>query len=110
MTTPDVPAGRYAISTDGTWNFYKVDRPTEGTYAGRTFVRRQAGDDLIRIYSADRFDVLRAIAVDPKTASVMYGKQLGACGVCGRTLTDPDSIRNGIGPVCSGKMHESHGW
>lgn len=27
----------------------------------------------------------------------------GRCGRCGRTLTTPESIRTGLGPVCSGK-------
>lgn len=27
----------------------------------------------------------------------------GRCGRCGRTLTDPESIKRGIGPVCDGK-------
>ena len=29
-----------------------------------------------------------------------YGKQTGSCGCCGRTLTDPISVRLGIGPIC----------
>lgn len=29
------------------------------------------------------------------------------CGVCGRTLTDPESIDRGIGPECYGKQTES---
>lgn len=28
----------------------------------------------------------------------------GRCGRCGRPLTDPDSIKSGIGPVCREKM------
>jgi hypothetical protein len=28
----------------------------------------------------------------------------GKCGRCGRTLTHPESIRNGIGPECAGKL------
>ena len=27
----------------------------------------------------------------------------GRCGRCGRKLTDPESIRTGLGPVCRGK-------
>ena len=27
----------------------------------------------------------------------------GRCGACGRRLTDPDSIRRGLGPVCAGR-------
>lgn len=32
------------------------------------------------------------------------GTRLGVCVVCGRTLTDPDSVERGIGPVCAGKL------
>lgn len=30
-----------------------------------------------------------------------FGRETGVCCVCGRTLTDPDSIAAGIGPVCA---------
>jgi uncharacterized protein DUF6011 len=30
------------------------------------------------------------------------------CGICGRTLTDPESIDRGIGPECFGKQTDSH--
>ena len=41
--TADVPAGRYAlVAEDGVVKFYVVDRPTEGKWAGRTFVSAQA--------------------------------------------------------------------
>lgn len=33
-----------------------------------------------------------------------FGAIYGVCCVCGRTLTDEDSIADGIGPVCGGKM------
>jgi len=28
----------------------------------------------------------------------------GRCGKCGRTLTTPESIKSGLGPVCRGKV------
>jgi hypothetical protein len=28
------------------------------------------------------------------------------CGVCGRKLSTPDSIRAGIGPICAGKLRD----
>lgn len=30
-----------------------------------------------------------------------FGVRFGVCAVCGRTLTNPDSIDRGIGPVCA---------
>lgn len=32
-----------------------------------------------------------------------YGKLIGVCVCCGRTLTDPDSISLGLGPICRNK-------
>jgi hypothetical protein len=29
----------------------------------------------------------------------------GKCGCCGRELTDPESVRRGIGPVCQENQH-----
>jgi len=33
-----------------------------------------------------------------------FGVRFGICGECGRTLTNPDSIERGIGPICAGKF------
>lgn len=33
-----------------------------------------------------------------------FGHVYGICGICGATLTDPESIERGIGPVCAGKL------
>lgn len=33
-----------------------------------------------------------------------YGRQTGMCCVCGRELTNETSIREGIGPVCGGRI------
>lgn len=38
-----------------------------------------------------------------RRAVVRYGQELGSCGICGRTLTDEESRRTGIGPVCAGR-------
>lgn len=32
-----------------------------------------------------------------------FGIQTGMCAICGRTLTDPDSVAKGIGPICEQK-------
>lgn len=103
---PDVPAGRYAVENeDGELRFYVVDRPMEGKWAGWTFVKVQASDELHPIKGMEAKAVILAkIALDPQAASIRYGQELGVCGVCNRTLTDEESRRQGIGPVCRAKM------
>jgi hypothetical protein len=103
-----VPAGHYAVEADGTLKFYLVDKPTQGRWKGYTFIKVQASDEYWPVKAANsRYDVLsRIVAVGPENASKRYGKEIGQCGVCNRTLTDENSRRAGIGPICAGKM----GW
>ncbi len=108
---PEVPDGRYAIdTTEGAINavaFYQVDKPTEGRWAGYTFVKLQTGDDEQNLPRQAAQTVLEKIrAVGAKEASLRYGHEIGACGVCGRTLTNDESRERGIGPVCAAKL----GW
>jgi Family of unknown function (DUF6011) len=99
---PDIPAGRYAVEHNGTLKFYKVDRPTEGKYAGYTFLDVQASAEFYPIKSLEtKREVLGMIAKDPKAAAIRYGKELGYCGICGRELTRKESIARGIGPICA---------
>ena len=101
-----VAAGRYAVqlADDDQLRFYKVDTPTEGRWAGRTFVNMYASDDRYPVRGARATQVLAAIAADPQAAMLRYGQEIGACGHCGRKLTDEASRARGIGPVCAGRM------
>ena len=104
---PDVPAGRYALDMDGTIKFYQVDKPTEGRWAGYTFLKVQASDETYPIKNRSQVAlILGVIARDPMKAMLDYGKLIGKCGHCGRTLTNEESRARGIGPICAGKM----GW
>lgn len=108
LTPPTVPAGRYALKEeDGVTRFYRVDRPTEGRWAGYVFVKIQASDDLHPIKDRSRkAAIIAAIEEDPRGAAILYGQEIGSCGVCGRTLTDETSRAYGIGPIC----RERTGW
>lgn len=51
--------------------------------------------------SETEIDSLNAILAMPlMDAAVAYGRATGNCACCGRLLTDPDSVRRGIGPIC----------
>lgn len=103
---PSVAAGRYAITAaDGTTMLYKVDRPSEGKFAGWTFVKwvRDNGyESALKKPQAEK--VLSQIAEDPLDALVAYGRKTGVCGACGRTLRDPESVAAGVGPICAAKV------
>lgn len=113
-TLPNLPHMRYAIeaidfekSPEPVWKFYQIDKPTKGKWAGRTFVNVMASDDKYPVRKPESLiTILTAIAHDPEKAASDYGHQIGKCGICQRTLTDPESINRGIGPVCAGKA----GW
>jgi len=105
-TLPDVPAGYYAI--DGNkgeeTKFYRVDRPTQGRWAGRTFLKVQASNDFWPVKNPGEVErVLLEISVDSEAAMRRYGREIGRCGVCNRVLTDDVSRAEGIGPVCREK-------
>lgn len=99
---PDVPAGHYAIESTGHNDlaFYRVDRPTEGTYAGRTFVKLVVGGHPDQnVPRSHVTGILARISQDPEAAA-RYGQELGRCYNCNRTLTDETSRELGIGPEC----------
>jgi len=96
----EVPADRYALRVDGVVHFYKVERPTVGKYAGRVFVKAQAGDELLPIRGAGAQIVLEQIAVDVEAAYNLYRDELDRCRRCTRTLTDEVSRAAHLGPDC----------
>lgn len=103
---PNVADGHYALTVEGVVKFYEVVTPTEGKWAGFTFVNAQASDDHYKIGREASARILAEIAQNPEAAMKLYGIALGKCGHCGRTLTDETSRALGIGPVCNKKM----GW
>ena len=70
-------------------------------YLGK--VTRQQIDSRL---SDDVKEVILSASNDPLTAAIRYGKVSGECSCCGRELTDPQSIAQGIGPICATKF----GW
>lgn len=102
----DIPDGRYAFLHERLKKivFYRVS--TGGDE--RRWVSKVLGAPgdfrYERITPAEATNAIKAIeASGPGFASQLFGKAVGACGVCGSPLTDPESIALGIGPVCAKK-------
>lgn len=104
---PLVPAGYYAVGEDDDLRFYQVDKPTTGRWKGYVFIKVQASDEFHQIKSIpERARILTEIAKDARGAAIRYGKKIGRCSICNRTLTKPNSIDMGIGPICASRQ----GW
>jgi Family of unknown function (DUF6011) len=105
----EIRAARYFIvdPTNNEERFFKVSKPVDwkGNPTGEVNLEVQASDYFYPVTDAKhRMAVYREIQKDPTNAMNLYGIKLGVCGVCGRTLTDRDSILRGIGPICASRL------
>jgi hypothetical protein len=46
------------------------------------------------------FSLIKAFVAAPEPMLIQGAQLTGKCCICGRTLTDPDSVSRGIGPEC----------
>lgn len=98
-----VAEGYYAVEIGGALRFFRVNRPTDGRWAGRLFLDEIIGGDRRRPIREHREmnATLDAIGADQLNARVRYGREIGSCGYCNRGLTDETSRICGIGPDCA---------
>lgn len=90
-------------------HFYKVVRAVHGS--GRLYVKEMGTDGKwFRTHATPSVYRLAISAPAPRRLeeheAAAFGKIYGTCLICGRTLTDEDSIARGIGPVCAANQ----GW
>jgi hypothetical protein len=107
-----VPSGHYAtLSATGNndLDFWKVNRPTEGKWAGWVFVYRVIGgrpDQRITYKSQE--SALKAIESHGiEESGALYGWTIGRCYKCNRHLTDETSRTLGIGPDCRSQLSKA---
>jgi hypothetical protein len=77
----------------------------EGDYKGVAFVQPNGR---LSVWTKHRQDArlgraLQVLAGDPKAAALGFARASGRCYICGRLLTEPESLDRGIGPVCASK-------
>lgn len=98
---PTPPEGfHYA---DGT--IYKVQRSQGGNLYAKELTTPTDGGKGHFEYAGQRpFARLSADTVLTAEQAAAYGHAHGICGICGATLTDPDSVERGIGPVCATRL------
>jgi hypothetical protein len=104
----DIAQGHYAtksLSGNNDYDFWRVDRPTEGQYAGKAFVKRiVGGKPEMSVSRTTKFAVLEQILSEgADVCAKRYADELGRCSRCNRTLTDETSRMYGQGPECRSK-------
>lgn len=60
----------------------------------------------LKMTTAERADLdalMARLIEDPKGVCASYGFATGNCALCGRPLSNPESVAMGIGPICAGK-------
>lgn len=101
-TAVTVPEGRYAVDTEeGHLAFYRVVVHESGRVSVYVF----ASDAQHKLPEQTAQSVLRKInSAGVQQALERFGRELGICGMCGRSLTDAESRAQGMGPVCAAKL------
>jgi hypothetical protein len=113
-----IPTGYYAtpsLTGNQDLDFWKVDSPTDGKWAGYTFVKRVIGghDDQDiprdskkkvsseRVAKATQRNAIAAILkMGIEESGVLFSTELKYCRRCGIHLTDETSRAIGMGPTC----------
>ncbi len=63
-------------------------------------MQRATVQDFPNVYVGECEDDIKIILSDLDAARILYGHKIGACGYCGKKLTDQLSRSRGIGPDC----------
>lgn len=95
--------------------------PPSGSNAGHIYVKNDEdgylgkinpeGDKFlcVRACTEDHVAMVNQIVANPKAAALKYGKESGVCACCARELTDPVSIKAGVGPICADRYAIPYG-
>lgn len=101
-----IPDGKYALQADdGHFVFYQIDNPTEGKWAGYTFVKQLVGS--VGSWSEQRLSrqvsdgVKARIAANVEEAARMFGIKAKACSYCSSPLSNIQSRAAGYGETCA---------
>lgn len=91
----ELEIGMYRV--DG--EIFKVQQSRE---SGRLYAKKLTEDGFE--YAAGAIRHIKASDRMTLEEAKEYGQMTGTCCNCGRTLTNEESIRDGIGPICAGKF------
>lgn len=87
--------------------------PSTGRNPGAVYVTKQGdyigkiqNDAFFKSAPIEQEDLITVLATmkDPKQEAIKEGHRTGSCCICGRLLTNSNSVAQGIGPICADKL------
>lgn len=127
-TTREIPTGTFTVEHEGSdvYETIKIERVEGGNFDGKVIASFINGPDNTRDFTGfcfinpenltikvwSRFSGIderwvRAVQTvllgDSNPSREAYARRSGRCSRCGRKITRPDSLRNGMGSECFGK-------
>jgi hypothetical protein len=89
--------------------------PDTGRNPGAIYLKAKSNGEYLGMIAEGRFkpaftctdgarEAVMAAMADPLEQAIAYGRKTGECSCCGRTLSDPESVERGIGPICATKF------
>lgn len=109
-TTNEVPDGFYAVTMETHKNetsFFRLRTGKRGRWEGFQFADQVVGGASrgYPVRGSSKELLIAAILEQGVTESrERYGREIGRCGCCNRTLTDDTSRARGIGPECWSRL------
>ena len=90
---------KVSVAKDNSKNAGHLYVKADGEYLGKitpagVFVKAYNTTD-------EQVELIKNIGEQPLEEAKRYGRVTGSCSVCGRELTNKDSIEAGIGPICA---------
>lgn len=113
--TPTPNASTPAPRTPAPLGIYRVDgeiycvrkaRQSDRVYAYKLI--NIEGRDPRWEYAAGKVFDLKVEQMITVEQAMEFGRMTGICCICGRLLTDEDSVRKGIGPICGNKYSATY--
>lgn len=96
------PVPGYYVSEADT--FYKVVESKAHKFYAKKFVVSHSGQSALWVYAPGAINAYATWKKVSLTDATQFGIAHGFCLCCGRLLTDPNSVKAGIGPICAQKF------
>jgi hypothetical protein len=110
-----IPEGYYAVASitgNNDFDFFRIDRPDKGKWAGYTFVKRVIGGhpdvNVSKVEARKAIAAIRQAGIDE--SGELYGEKMKACYKCNTSLTKHASTVLKVGRTCAGRVGKGALW